>query len=122
MGARRRQRKARRSRVTEPVRDRFDAGESRPAVAVTVAWMLCQVAAAASLVVAWSMRIWGATAANETLLFLGRVWGMVAGLLALLAVILTIAAWRVRAVPPPRSLIGVVLAIVIAAMISGYFL
>ena len=117
---RRKPRKTRRAQAEPPLRRGFDADESRPAVATTVAWMLCQVATVASLVIFAVTRMWLSATAEPTLQLLARVWAIVASILALLTLILTVVVWRVRLVPPPRGLTWAAVVISLAALAAGW--
>ena len=94
-----------------------DEGESRAAVAVTVAWMLTLMSTMVAFVLA--LFGWGAMAifpvaedAAHPLAFLPNLLIFVAGTTGLLCLGLTLVAHRVRSTPPPR-------AITIAAALVG---
>jgi hypothetical protein len=94
-----------------------DEGESRAAVAVTVAWMLTLMSTTVAFALA--MAAWGALlafpaprGASHTFGFLPNLLLFVSGTTGILCLVLTLVAHRVRATPPPR-------AITIAAALIG---
>lgn len=103
--------------------------EDRPAVAVTVAWMLASVCAATAdvlwgisrLLVFWAVRDGGNPPSYA--LIPGAMW-MIALITGTLGLVLMVVAYRVRTVEPPRSaLVFSVIAGLVpyAALIAGFF-
>ena len=103
--------------------------EERPAVAVTVAWMLASVCAAAAnvlwgvsrLLVVWASRDGGNPPSYA--LIPGAMW-MIALITGTLGLVLMVVAYRVRQIQPPQSafVFSVIAGLVpYVAFVAGFF-
>ena len=99
-----------------------DAGESRGAVAVTVAWMLLALSCAAAQVVAlatWLLARAAAPAAGVNhLLPVPRTMLIVALLTGVLILLLTPLVYRVRKSRPPRAITVVAVGIAVGPLVT----